>query len=97
MARIQKKQLKEVLNKINATLNKIAEMKVNYAVTFDELYASHEKVINIALNGYTFTVYYETKNFSCQYPLVKGVAPVVFWEKENFDCFCDSMINIAKV
>lgn len=83
--------------KINATLNKIAEMKVNYAVTFDELYASHEKVINIALNGYTFTVYYETKNFSCQYPLVKGVAPVVFWEKENFDRFCDSMINIARM
>lgn len=87
---------KEILDKINATLNKIAEMNVNYAVTFGELYASHEKVMNIALNGYTFTAYYETKNFSCQYPLVKGVAPVVFWEKENFDCFCDSMINIAK-
>lgn len=86
----------EVYNKIFESLKTIGKMNVDYAVNFTELYATHEKVMNISMKGYTFTAYYETDQFSMQYPNISGVNQVIYWEKEGCDCFCESLINIAQ-
>lgn len=86
----------EVYNKIFESLKTVGKLNVDYAVNFTELYATHEKVMNISMKGYTFTAYYETDQFSMQYPDSIGVSQVIYWEKEGCDCFCESLIHIAQ-
>lgn len=86
----------EVYNKIFESLKTVGKLNVDYAVNFTELYATHEKVMNISMKGYTFTAYYETDQFCMQYPNIRGVNQVIFWEKDGCDCFCESLIHIAQ-
>jgi len=53
--------------------------------------------MNISMKGYTFTAYYETDQFCMQYPNIRGVSQVIFWEKEGCDSFCESLIHIAQI
>lgn len=81
------------MNKIFKTLNQIAKMKVDYSVSFEELYVSKETVMCIKINGYTFN-YYEDGTASCTTPLEKGCRNCLCWDK--LDSACKSMIEIAK-